>query len=634
MDEIVVFFRKLADYDDWPPRWHCGNWSDFHGWLYIISDLLIWSAYFAIPLIILKFIFRKKDSGFARLYFLFASFILACGTTHLIDALIFWVPVYRISALVRLFTGIISWITVFSLIRILPRAFSLKSPKLLEEEIAMRIKAEELLRAKIDQLNDAERMGSFGHYEWDVKSNRLNWSIGTALLFELDDPSSVQTYEDYLRFIPEEERADIKAYIGTVTQGDKEYQARYQRIITAKGKPRTLYIKGKIIRDLNGLPETIVGTAQDVTEVKKNREMLEESRHLFKSAFEYSPSGIALVSFDGTPIDINQAVCNITGYTKEELQQNNFFDLIHEEEWERSMQQMERLLRKEKNSFQREKRLLHKNGSTIWTFFSKSIVWQEQSPSFYIFHIIDISEPRHLFQTLQEKNKDLKEANKNLEYHINKTNEFNRIIGHNLRGPASSLINMADFIESAEDMDEKLFLLSKVKDTSSLIIRTLEDLKDFIELKLHVPEEMVADFEEAVNKCLQLLEPEIKLKQPQLHVRLECHNVAFPKIYVESIIFNLLSNALKYHKPGEPPFIQLHTYIDEGRPVLEVTDNGIGIDLKKHKDLLFKYKSIFHPGYDSYGLGLFLIKSQIDAFGGKIEVQSMPGQGTTFTITF
>jgi hypothetical protein len=51
MDQVLEFFRKLFDTADWPPRWHCGNWTGFHGWLYIISDLLIWSAYFAIPLL-------------------------------------------------------------------------------------------------------------------------------------------------------------------------------------------------------------------------------------------------------------------------------------------------------------------------------------------------------------------------------------------------------------------------------------------------------------------------------------------------------------------------------------------------------------------------------------------------------
>jgi hypothetical protein len=83
--------------------------------LYIISDLLIWSSYFAIPVVIIKYFSRKQDTRFVRLYFLFAAFILACGATHFLDAVAFWVPLYRLNALVRLFTGVISLVTVFIL---------------------------------------------------------------------------------------------------------------------------------------------------------------------------------------------------------------------------------------------------------------------------------------------------------------------------------------------------------------------------------------------------------------------------------------------------------------------------------------------------------------------------------------
>lgn len=138
MEQITEFFKKLFDSSDWPPRWYCGRWTEFHGWLYIISDLLVWSAYFTIPLIIIKYITKRYDARFVRLYFLFAGFILACGSTHLFDAITFWVPVYRVNALVRLITGVLSWITVFYLIKVLPEAFALKSQKQMEDEIEQR----------------------------------------------------------------------------------------------------------------------------------------------------------------------------------------------------------------------------------------------------------------------------------------------------------------------------------------------------------------------------------------------------------------------------------------------------------------------------------------------------------------
>ncbi|MEO6316740.1 MAG: PAS domain S-box protein [Chitinophagaceae bacterium] len=155
MHQLTDFFENLFSVSDWPPRWHCGQWSEFHGWLYIVSDLMIWAAYFTIPVTIIRFISRKQDMRFTRLYFLFAAFILACGATHFFDALAFWLPMYRFSALIRLITGIISWITVFYLVRYLPLLFSLKSQNALEAEINLRKISEEKFKAVLEASPDA-----------------------------------------------------------------------------------------------------------------------------------------------------------------------------------------------------------------------------------------------------------------------------------------------------------------------------------------------------------------------------------------------------------------------------------------------------------------------------------------------
>ena len=116
---------------------------------------MVWSAYFAIPLIIIRYISKKHDARFVRLYFLFAAFILACGATHFFDAVTFWFPVYRINALVRAITGIISWTTVFYLMRVLPMAFTLRTSLELEAEVEQRKKAEEKFRNLLESAPDS-----------------------------------------------------------------------------------------------------------------------------------------------------------------------------------------------------------------------------------------------------------------------------------------------------------------------------------------------------------------------------------------------------------------------------------------------------------------------------------------------
>ncbi|HEX2533420.1 MAG TPA: ATP-binding protein [Chitinophagaceae bacterium] len=146
MNEIIDFFAGLFSTKDWPPRWKCGTWSDFHGWLYIASELMVWTAYFLIPLLILNYIKKKKAViGFRRVYLLFATFILLCGSTHFLDALMFWVPMYRFNALVRLVTGMVSLATVYHLMKILPKVFRQKTRTELEQEITRREEAERKL---------------------------------------------------------------------------------------------------------------------------------------------------------------------------------------------------------------------------------------------------------------------------------------------------------------------------------------------------------------------------------------------------------------------------------------------------------------------------------------------------------
>ena len=91
--QVSNFFGSILSTNEFPARWQCGTWSEFHGWLYILSDVGIWVAYFTIPIVLGFFLIkRKEDLPFKSILVLFIAFILACGLTHLLDAIIFWWP--------------------------------------------------------------------------------------------------------------------------------------------------------------------------------------------------------------------------------------------------------------------------------------------------------------------------------------------------------------------------------------------------------------------------------------------------------------------------------------------------------------------------------------------------------------
>jgi succinate-acetate transporter protein len=117
------FLTRLFDTADFPARWHCGSWTSGHGWLHILSDLGVWSAYFTIPLVLASFVVRRRDLPFRTIFLLlFVAFILLCGTTHLMEAALFWWPAYRLAGVIKLLTAVASWITVCALVRVAPRA--------------------------------------------------------------------------------------------------------------------------------------------------------------------------------------------------------------------------------------------------------------------------------------------------------------------------------------------------------------------------------------------------------------------------------------------------------------------------------------------------------------------------------
>jgi len=121
------FLSRLFDTSDFFPRWVCGNWSADLGWMHIVSDLGIWSAYFTIPIVLGLFVLRRRDLPFRSVFVLFGAFILFCGLTHLMDAAVFWWPAYRLAGVLKLATAIVSWATVVALARVVPRALSIQS---------------------------------------------------------------------------------------------------------------------------------------------------------------------------------------------------------------------------------------------------------------------------------------------------------------------------------------------------------------------------------------------------------------------------------------------------------------------------------------------------------------------------
>ncbi|MBW7913734.1 MAG: hypothetical protein H3C54_08590 [Taibaiella sp.] len=281
MQEVENFFKSLFKQEDFRAFWQCGNWTDFHGWLYIISDLLVWSAYFVIPLLILAYALKKGNAiRFNSLYFLFASFILLCGATFFVDALMFWVPLYRLSAFVRFITGVVSWITVIAVIRNMPRLFSLRSGAEMQAEIQSRIDVETELTQKNEQLREAESLAKLGYLKWDVINEKIEYSDSVPEILEVPAGRKLN-YELLSSIIHEDDAKNLEKVIDTIFIR-KFFPNFYCRVHTPGSGIKHLLVVGRLILSPAGSITAVKGTIQDVTEQRLYLEKIQTQNQRLK----------------------------------------------------------------------------------------------------------------------------------------------------------------------------------------------------------------------------------------------------------------------------------------------------------------------------------------------------------------
>lgn len=213
---------------------------------------------------------------------------------------------------------------------------------------------------------------------------------------------------------------------------------------------------------------------------------------------------------------------------------------------------------------------------------------------------------------------------------------FSYIVSHNLRSNVGNLDSLLEMLKIDNPKELQDTILDHLKTISGQLNETISHLHDIVSIqnKVNLIIEPLS-LRVYVKKCIDTLKDQITLKKAIINNNVEesviiSHNPA----YLESIILNFLSNAIKYSHPERQPEITINCLIENGITVLSFKDNGIGIDLKKFGDKLFGMYKTFNGNKDARGIGLFITKNQIEALKGKITVDSTPGTGTEFKIYF
>jgi PAS domain S-box-containing protein len=229
----------------------------------------------------------------------------------------------------------------------------------------------------------------------------------------------------------------------------------------------------------------------------------------------------------------------------------------------------------------------------------------------------------------------LEEFNKRLQNKNRQLSSFAHIASHNLRAPVSNLILLQEVYKESTDLEYKTMLFTKMEVVIGLLNDTLNDLVEIV--KIQGNKDITHDrisFIYIFNKILAMLGNQILESNAIITSDFsKVPDIKYPKLYLESILLNLLSNSIRYRSPNRIPEIHFWTEMHTNGIKLMARDNGLGIDLKKNGHRLFGLGNTFHRHPDSKGVGLFMTKTQIEAVGGSITVESVVDRGSTFIIT-
>ncbi len=240
-----------------------------------------------------------------------------------------------------------------------------------------------------------------------------------------------------------------------------------------------------------------------------------------------------------------------------------------------------------------------------------------------------------LTNLVDEKTRELKKANKELLVQNNGLLQFSNTVSHNLRAPVASLLGLVNLFALEPDSKRKEEMIPHIKNSSEALDTIIGDLNKVVDIRnqLYYLKENI-NLGEEIEKIKKLLQVGYKGSNVLIETDLKIDSIYFIRSYMHSILLNLINNAVKYSNLEQKSIIQIKSWQKENSIFIEVKDNGLGIDLVRFGNNLFKMYKRFHIHVGGKGLGLYLVKQQVEAMNGKITVESELEKGTIFQMKF
>lgn len=470
------------------------------------------------------------------------------------------------------------------------------------------------------------------YWEWDIKRNYLVFNKMLEREFGYNPREINHNIEWWLERIHPEDSIDasIDIYKFVAGKGEKMWFYEY-RFLCADGSYKHVLDRGKAtVIDKNGNVLKMVGTMQDVSNIKQEEERLKQ---LDKTINQSRDVKLVLESVDDENLPkiiyANDAVTRLLGINKKNIMNKPIDNALSDRLKQKYLEGLKLSIAR-RMEFNFEENVNTIDGNSIWINFTiYPIQIKGEESLFWIGIIYDITN-----QKLRQLEKE--SLIKELIVKNNELRHFSYITSHNLRAPIANIKGLLQLIlEHEMDKEELNQYLLALESSTNHLNETIEDLIKVIVLKdKPIIENEKINIDEILSKVLNQFSQLIKEIKPVISITIHEKYFNLNKSYFESILLNLVSNALKYRDLDRELHIKILTYQQDNNTILEFEDNGIGIDLERNKEKIFGLYQKFHDRSDSKGMGLYIVKTQVEAMNGTITVESQENKGTKFTLIF
>ncbi|MEO9478263.1 MAG: PAS domain-containing protein [Maribacter dokdonensis] len=493
----------------------------------------------------------------------------------------------------------------------------------IDERKKMQLAHEEIT----ERLKITTETAQIGLWDYDLINNKLTWDKEMYRIFDVNENEFSGVFEAWSNTIHPDDKERILTATQKAVDGIEDFDEEF-RITFKNGTVRHVKGLSKTIKDINGKPIKMTGANWDISELRSAEFKLARSAKSFSETFEHSSIGMALVAPDGGWIKVNNSLCNSLGYSPEDFLKLTFQDITHPDDLNNDLSLLNDVVKGRRDSYQLEKRYMHKNGNIIYAILTVTPVRKINGDiSYFISQVLDISnriESEKKLNTLVEVTKSQNESLMN----------FAHIVSHNLRSHSTNMTMLTRFLNEEKDEEERLNLNRMITSASKSLSETITHLNDVVQVKTGALEKLQSiSVLNTINHIITSINGLLEEQDTTLNIDVsKTHFVNAVPAYLESIFLNVLTNALKYSSPTRKPSIKIKSQVKNEKILITFIDNGQGIDLNRHGDKIFGMYKTFHKHRDAKGIGLFITKNQIESMNGSINIESIVDKGTTLYI--